>query len=215
LQKQKEKEEMSMLEKRLQEEKRARFNLEAQLSQEKKQREVQQQQQHQQVMPPSLMTLMTNSADAGHLNNSSSNNHKLTEAGCSDMCCRKKLKELENENRQLNDECRIKQERINSIELDLKTLAKYREAESRAENLMVKLNIVQDKNASLQESLSAETRFKMDLFSALGEARRQLEYSNCKIFLSLILQITLNSLRVLVEVKALCDNFNICFAKFA
>jgi hypothetical protein len=40
---------------------------------------------------------------------------------------------------------------------------------------MVALNLMEDKNTSLQESLSAETRFKLDLFSALGETRRQLE----------------------------------------
>jgi len=46
---------------------------------------------------------------------------------------------------------------------------------------MVALNLMEDKNTSLQESLSAETRFKLDLFSALGETRRQLESVNCKL----------------------------------
>jgi hypothetical protein len=48
---------------------------------------------------------------------------------------------------------------------------------------MVALNLMEDKNTSLQESLSAETRFKLDLFSALGETRRQLEAVNCKLLL--------------------------------
>lgn len=34
---------------------------------------------------------------------------------------------------------------------------------------------MQEKNLSLEKSLSCETRFKLDLFSALGEARRQIE----------------------------------------
>ena len=40
---------------------------------------------------------------------------------------------------------------------------------------MAAVKLMENKNASLQESLSAETRFKMDLFSALGETRRQLD----------------------------------------
>lgn len=34
---------------------------------------------------------------------------------------------------------------------------------------------MQDKNSTLEKNLSAETRVKLDLFSALGEAKRQLE----------------------------------------
>lgn len=34
---------------------------------------------------------------------------------------------------------------------------------------------MQEKNSTLEKNLSAETRVKLDLFSALGEARRQLE----------------------------------------
>lgn len=43
------------------------------------------------------------------------------------------------------------------------------------EVLMSALQSMQQKNMSLEESLSRETRFKLDLFSALGEARRQIE----------------------------------------
>lgn len=43
------------------------------------------------------------------------------------------------------------------------------------EVLLTALQAMQDKNMSLEKSLSAETRFKLDLFSALGEARRQIE----------------------------------------
>lgn len=43
---------------------------------------------------------------------------------------------------------------------------------------------MQEKNSTLEKNLSAETRIKLDLFSALGEARRQLEIKESK-FLSL------------------------------
>lgn len=43
------------------------------------------------------------------------------------------------------------------------------------EVLLQALKSMQDKTMSLEKSLSCETRFKLDLFSALGEARRQIE----------------------------------------
>lgn len=42
------------------------------------------------------------------------------------------------------------------------------------------LAMMQEKNATLEKNLSAETRIKLDLFSALGEARRQLEIKDSK-----------------------------------
>jgi hypothetical protein len=44
------------------------------------------------------------------------------------------------------------------------------------------LAVMQEKNETLEKNLSAETRVKLDLFSALGEARRQLEIKECKLF---------------------------------
>ncbi|KAI8128933.1 Macoilin-1 [Lucilia cuprina] len=43
--------------------------------------------------------------------------------------------------------------------------------------LMNALAAMQDKNCTLEKNLSAETRVKLDLFSALGDAKRQLEIS--------------------------------------
>ena len=40
---------------------------------------------------------------------------------------------------------------------------------------MSALAAMQDKNTHLENSLSAETRLKLDLFSALGDAKRQIE----------------------------------------
>ncbi len=59
--------------------------------------------------------------------------------------------------------------------LCLQTLRQYKEAQSETEVLMSALAAMQDKNAHLENSLSAETRLKLDLFSALGDAKRQIE----------------------------------------
>lgn len=57
-----------------------------------------------------------------------------------------------------------------------------RESQQSSEVLMSALAAMQDKNATLEKNLSAETRVKLDLFSALGETRRQLEIATCKAF---------------------------------
>lgn len=49
-----------------------------------------------------------------------------------------------------------------------------------ADVLMNALAAMQDKNCTLEKNLSAETRVKLDLFSALGDAKRQLEISESK-----------------------------------
>lgn len=46
--------------------------------------------------------------------------------------------------------------------------------------LMSALTSLQEKNTHLENNLSAETRIKLDLFSALGEAKRQLEIRDSK-----------------------------------
>lgn len=48
------------------------------------------------------------------------------------------------------------------------------------EVLMTALQSMQEKNSTLEKNLSAETRVKLDLFSALGEAKRQLEIRDSK-----------------------------------
>lgn len=50
------------------------------------------------------------------------------------------------------------------------------------EVLMTALQSMQEKNSTLEKNLSAETRVKLDLFSALGEAKRQLEIRDSKYF---------------------------------
>lgn len=62
--------------------------------------------------------------------------------------------------------------------------AEYRNRDSRESNdvLMSALAAMQDKNSTLEKNLSAETRVKLDLFSALGEAKRQLEIRDSEWF---------------------------------
>lgn len=50
-----------------------------------------------------------------------------------------------------------------------------RDQSQNADMLRSALAVMQEKNSTLEKNLSAETRVKLDLFSALGEARRQLE----------------------------------------
>jgi hypothetical protein len=181
-QKLKEKEEFNVLEKKFQEEKKVRASLEKQLADDKKSRESQERQ---------MLALKMNTSSKVNGNNGANTNgshfyyqQHQNDGGmhCTMEACRKKARELEAENKRLEEECNRKQDRMSVLDSELKSLAKYREAEcNKADNnLIMKLNLMQDKNTSLQESLSAETRFKLDLFSALGEARRQLEFANCE-----------------------------------
>ena len=55
------------------------------------------------------------------------------------------------------------------------TLRQYKDAQNETEVLMSALQAMQEKNNHLENNLSAETRLKMDLFSALGDAKRQVE----------------------------------------
>lgn len=57
-----------------------------------------------------------------------------------------------------------------------------RESREGTEVLMNALQAMQDKNSTLEKNLSAETRVKLDLFSALGEAKRQLEIRDSSYF---------------------------------
>lgn len=61
-----------------------------------------------------------------------------------------------------------------------------RETRESTEVLMSALQAMQDKNTTLEKNLSAETRVKLDLFSALGEAKRQLEIRDSKCWPSFV-----------------------------
>lgn len=67
-----------------------------------------------------------------------------------------------------------------------KDVSRCKESHGETEIILGALSALQDKNAHLENSLSAETRIKLDLFSALGEAKRQLEIreSECRKIMS-------------------------------
>ena len=52
-----------------------------------------------------------------------------------------------------------------------------------SETLMSALEAMQEKNQMLEKSLSAETKIKLDLFSALGETKHQVEIASRKFVL--------------------------------
>ncbi|XP_064158471.1 macoilin-2 isoform X2 [Anguilla rostrata] len=66
-------------------------------------------------------------------------------------------------------------------DMKVQELCKYKENEKDTEVLMAALSAMQDKTQHLENSLSAETRIKLDLFSALGDAKRQLEIAQGQI----------------------------------
>ncbi|KAG8240008.1 hypothetical protein J437_LFUL012332, partial [Ladona fulva] len=82
---------------------------------------------------------------------------------------------MEAEVKQLRRELKLKDDRCLTAEREVQTLRQYKESHNETEILMSALSAMQDKNTHLENSLSAETRIKLDLFSALGEAKRQLE----------------------------------------
>lgn len=140
-----EKQNLSNLERRLADERRTRSNLEAQLSQERKCRKQEE-------------------ARAAQV-------AAQTSRECTDSC-KARRRELENE---LN-ECRTAkhwaEEKYKQVERDNSNLVeKLRDTDV----LMSALSTMREKNTHLENSLSAETRIKLDLFSALGEAKRQVE----------------------------------------
>jgi hypothetical protein len=84
------------------------------------------------------------------------------------------VNKLESEIRSLKDElARTEQRRENAEE----AITHLRKNAGRGdpEKLMVALSKAQNNQEQLEVSLSSETKIKMDLFSALGEAKRQLQ----------------------------------------
>ncbi|KZC07268.1 PREDICTED: macoilin-1 [Dufourea novaeangliae] len=90
---------------------------------------------------------------------------------CTDSCKTRRT-QMEQDLKSLRRELKTKDERYSALEKDI---ARCKENHKESEILLAALNALQDKTAHLEDSLSAETRIKLDLFSALGEARRQLE----------------------------------------
>ncbi|XP_028653281.1 macoilin [Erpetoichthys calabaricus] len=94
---------------------------------------------------------------------------------------KKKAKELESEYKLLQQEFQKRERQKLALENEAEMLCKYKGIEQDAEMLLSALSAMQDKNQHLEYNLSAETRIKLDLFSALGDARRQLGIAQRKI----------------------------------
>ncbi|XP_057679653.1 macoilin-1 [Corythoichthys intestinalis] len=94
---------------------------------------------------------------------------------------RKRVKDLEADYKHLQLQNQVKESRVLDLESEVESLGKYRGVEKDTEMLLSTLSALQDKAQHLEYNLSAETRIKLDLFSALGDARRQLEIAQDKL----------------------------------
>lgn len=158
------KQSMNALERRLAEERRARAGAEAALAAERKAKRAEE------AAAARALAL------AHHHHQQQQQQHVKQE--CSDSC-RARRRDLETEGKALRRELKLCEERVITYEREIQSLRQYKENHNDAEILMSALSAMQDKNAHLENSLSAETRIKLDLFSALGEAKRQLEIKEC------------------------------------
>lgn len=140
---------MTLLEKRIAEERKQRTACEASLVSERRARRAAEEARS--VIPPPPPPLVRQE--------------------CTDVCKNKRV-QMEQDLKSLRREVKIKEERCNVLEKDT---TRCKENHRESEILLGALNALQDKNTHLENSLSAETRIKLDLFSALGEAKRQLE----------------------------------------
>lgn len=152
--KQKDKQAVGQLEKRLKAEQDARAAAEKQLADEKKRKKLEE-----------ARAVALAAASRGE---------------CTDTL-RRRITELETECKKLTMDIKLKEDQIRELELKVQELHKYKENEKDTEVLMSALSAMQDKTQHLENSLSAETRIKLDLFSALGDAKRQLEIAQGQI----------------------------------
>ncbi|ERL85426.1 hypothetical protein D910_02846 [Dendroctonus ponderosae] len=147
--KQTDKQTIATLERRLTEERRLRANVDSQLAQERKNRK----------------------QEEARLAQVTAQQSSRTE--CTDLC-KARRRELEAELTECRQAQRWAEERCKTHELEKQAIGE--QARDR-ELLMAALSTVQEKNSHLENALSAETRIKLDLFSALGDAKRHLEIS--------------------------------------
>ncbi|TRY91536.1 hypothetical protein DNTS_004974 [Danionella cerebrum] len=155
--KQKDKQTIVQLEKRLKAEQEARVAVEKQLAEEKKRKKMEE--------ATAARTLALAASSRGE---------------CPDSLGRR-IRELESECKKRSHDMKLKEEQIRELELKAQELNKYKESEKETEVLMSALSAMQEKTQHLENSLSAETRIKLDLFSALGDAKRQLEIAQGQI----------------------------------
>ncbi|XP_059472046.1 macoilin isoform X2 [Neocloeon triangulifer] len=155
---QSDKQNVAQLERRLTDERRVRSNVESQLQNERKAAK-----KAEEAATARAIAMAAAAAAA--------------KSECTESC-RSRRRDLESDVKHLRRELKGKEDRCVSLEMELQMLRPYKESHSEIERLCQALTNLKDKNMLLENSLSAETRIKLDLFSALGEAKRQLEISS-------------------------------------
>lgn len=148
---QQDKQNMSVLEKKVNEERKIRAGIELQLSTERKAKKAEE------------------AAAARAVALAASQRQECTEL------CKSKQRSLENDIKQVQRDLKMKEEQYRQLEYENQKLRQLKDQQNETEVLMSALAAMQDKNSHLESSLSEETRIKLDLFSALGEAKRQIE----------------------------------------
>ena len=92
------------------------------------------------------------------------------------------VSKLEAELAKVREELGRAEERARLAEMEVASMRKSAGAHGDPEKLAVALNAAQEAKAQLEHTLSSETKVKMDLFSAFGEAKRQLQIRESKQF---------------------------------
>ncbi|KRX15354.1 Macoilin [Trichinella nelsoni] len=87
--------------------------------------------------------------------------------------CRRR-RDGEKELKHARKELTQREEQIGKLESEVRNLRLFKESNA-VEQLVAAVAEMERKNSHLESSLSAETRIKLDLFSALGESKRQHE----------------------------------------
>ena len=93
---------------------------------------------------------------------------------------RSEVAKLEAEIKTLRSELERARDRCETAEREAYQLRSYKEIHGDPEVLVNALKGVQEKNRQLECKLSDETKFKMDLFSALGEPKREISIRESK-----------------------------------
>lgn len=95
---------------------------------------------------------------------------------------KRNLEELEKEFEKAKKKLHEKDECCRSLENQILELQQNEKSAKETETLMSALAAMKEKNLMLEKSLSAETRLKLDLFSALGDVKRQLDLAHSIIY---------------------------------
>ncbi|XP_078485784.1 macoilin isoform X1 [Ciona intestinalis] len=157
--KQKDKQNMQSMEKKLKSEADNRVNVEKQLHEEKRRRKEEEE-------------------TAKHAAAQAQTNREKAKA----EALKQAKQDLENEILKLETQLKTKQEECDVMKKEISEFQLQEKSAKESETLMSALQAMQDKNLMLENSLSAETRLKLDLFSALGDVKRQLELAHGAIY---------------------------------